>query len=437
MAGVFDMGNIAEEMRQMATGAKTADTQVVKLDKDTQALNKTLERAARAVARTQAASTKVSGVYGTAGTGAYSGYKPKGFTGTGGAGGGGGNLGYAMQTAYQAGQTPASGYQPKGFTGKGKTVDTMSRFLGSLSNSGSTVQKLTKNFFKFQMATLGLAFSFGALESTVIGAVSAIGDLGGTFKSAALGKAFSGVDMMGISGTSNEAIVTAWKNFEGIMGLVSTTLSIITANMLTPEVMAAIGNLFEKLAPVLPDLGEALGDVVIAAADFLVALIPLIPVVTKLIDIFAPWLGVLVPIILILGMLLPLLSAIGYVFAAIELVAPVLAAVLGGVSLAGVALVAVIILVADFIWHLWQNIAEGQDVITAFVNAFWQVVDDIWKALSWLLSPLLRLAGMGEPESPATRSSSASTTNNTTINVYGDADSSTVRKMAKAQNASG
>ena len=434
MAGRFDLGNTAAELMALANGAKTADKEVKKLDKDAEQLNRTLSRAAAAVARTQAASTKVAGVYGAGGTNAFSKYKPKGIGGAGKIFGAPPTLGASspLHSTWNPAMGGVLGSKSQNVQRPNNTGG--SGFLAQLGSSNSRLQKLNKSFFKFQMATLGLAFSFGGLEQTVIGAMSAIGDLGGMFKGAAQGKAFTGVDM-GVLGDPSK-IVEGWKAFQGILGLITATLGVITANMLTPDVMAAIGKFFTDLAPVLPMLGEALGKVLLNAIGFLDSLIPLIPILIKIIDIFAPWLGVLLPIILILGTLLPLLSALGYVFAAVELVAVPLAAIVAGLSATMLAWIAVIIAIGLVVYHFINNLMEGQDIISAFGNAIIQTFTDIANMIMFLLSPVLNLLGLGGGSSTP-QTSNVRSNSNTTINIYGDTDQSTPRKIANAQNRAG
>ena len=459
------------EVDDQATPAmKNLNKAIKSTNKSAEQLEKTLSRAAVARDRSIAKATQVSGVYGTAGTNAFSKYRPKGFAGlqdkistsnaVHGVFGPGGTERYDKYIPRGFGATPVdklistsnavhgvygkggtnqySGYQPTGFSGRGSTVDKIQKTFGSIGESNSKIQKWNKSFFKFQMATLGLSFSFMGLESAATGLINKLGDLSGIFSSNALGKKFGGVDVAAASGTSNADLVQGWKNFQGIMGMVDTTLRVIAANMLTPEVMAALAKFFQDLAPVMPQLGKALGDVLLNAVKFLDALIPLVPVISKIIDIFSPILGPLAVLIIVLGSLLPLLSIFGYIFAAIEVAATVIAplagalvTLFGGISLPMIAIAGVAVVLVDFFINLWKAFSDGGDIISNFYQALWQTWQDIAALIKTITFGVVDLTS--KSNSGVTTSSSVNTTNNT-YNIANLNTNSSISTLAVKKN---
>lgn len=324
-----------------------------------------------------------------------------------------------------------SGYVPIGFSGKGKSVDKIQKTFGSIGESNSKIQKWNKSFFKFQMATLGLSFSFMGLESTVTNLVGKLGDLSGAFTSNAYGKVFGGVDVAAASGTSNAALVEAWKNFQGIMGMVDTALRVVAANMLTPEVMAAIAKFFQDLAPVAPQLGKALGDVLLNAIKFLDALIPLVPIISSVLDVLSPILGPIGVMIILLGSLLPLLSTFGYIFAAIEVVATIIAPLAGaivglfaGISAPMILIAGVALVLIDFFVNLWKAFSDGGDIISNFYQALWMTWQDI--------AALIKTITLGVIDLTSKSGTSTSTSTNTTNNTYNIANLNTNSDISTA-----
>ena len=410
-------GDIVAYMKTLQKETVNTDNSVKKLDSD---LEKLMQKANAAVSKSQAAATRVAGVYGRAGSQRYSGYKPKGIKTP--------NLGdFSVLPNRKQGnwneqnskidQIP---YGSSKFTPAKSPAQMPNTWLGKLSKSLSDgdgkLNKFNKNVFKFQMATLGLGYSFGALTGTVEGVLNSLADLGNVFKSSAFGSKFGGVDVAKESGTNPEQFVQGWKDLQGIMGMVQTTITVIAANMLTPDVMTAITKFFTDLAPVLPDIGKTLGDVVKNCVQFLDSLVKFIPIIDKIVDIFSPWLGVLLPLAVVLGSLLTFFAAIGYVMAGLSIVLPILAPVLAAVSGTVVAVIAGIILLADFIWHLWENLSAGEEPLKAIADAFLQTLTDIYNALMWVISPLTNLLGItGSSSSSSSTSPPVSSTN---VNNY-------------------
>lgn len=309
---------------------------------------------------------------------------------------------------------------PQGFVA-GSNI--FSKFFNSMQKNNSTFQKWHKNMFRFQMATLGLAFSFGGLESTVEGVLSKLGDLGGTFTGSALGSKFGGVDVQGLSGTSNDQLIQGWKNFQGIVGMVDTALRIIAADMLTPDVMKAIQDFFKALAPVLPQIAEPLGKLAKSAVDFLAALLPYVPTLAKILDVLSPILGPLLVMVILLGQLLPLFSAIGYIFEGLALVAPIIAPLSGaivglfaGISAPMVLIAGIGIILIDLIRNLWDELSKGQDILSAFYYALVDTWNDIASLIKTITGGLLDLT-VAKGNSSGYNTSTTHNNNATTYNI--------------------
>ena len=398
-------GDIVAYMKTLQKETVNTDNSVKKLDSD---LEKLMQKANAAVSKSQAAATRVAGVYGRAGTQGYSGYKPKGIKTP--------NLGdFSVLPNRKQGNwneqnskidwvsQGSSKFIPAKSPVQQQTNTFFGRLVKSLKSNDGQWNKLNKSMFKFQMATLGLGFSFSSLENSLTGILGSVGNLSQMFTSKALGKAFGGVDVASTMGVSSQDMVKGWENFTGILSMIQTLFASISSKVLSPEVMAAIGELFTKLAQALSDgaVAKALSDIIIDMAKFLETLIPFLPIFAQILDTLAPIIAPLLVFATILGTLLPILSALGYVGTVIELLADliplfsVLGALLSAISAPMLIIAAIAATIIDFLVHFVQNLQSGQSVMQAFTNALGQTVNDIVSALNAILSPILAVANIG------------------------------------------
>ena len=439
--GDFDLGNLPGVLQGIASAAQSSAKQVNSLNdslKNTDKAAKKLEQAQqkimaasnRANARTQAAATRVSGVYGKAGTNQFSGYKPSGAGGISNS-----NIDWVKQGDKRFIPEPQK-QQSSVFSRLNKTVN----------DQNGSFQRMNKARFKFQMSTLGLAFSFQGLTSGIEGIMGSLGDLNTMFTNQAMSQAFGGLGGQSPSqlmGVSSDDLVKGWENFKGILADVQNLFAAISAKVLTPDVMAAIANLFTQLSSALAngEVSKALGDIIKDMANFLMALIPVIPPLAQILDILAPIIAPIIVLALVLGELLPVLSLIGYVFQsigvifeAITVIAPIVSAIFGAISLPMIAIAAIGVIIVAFFYDLWTELSKGEDIFTALENA----LIDLWNQISSIVkTATFGLVNLGQASNVGNSTSSSSVVNNNNITINGNMTQSMVPQIAAAANRTG
>lgn len=274
---------------------------------------------------------------------------------------------------------------------------------------GNTLKRVNMSLFKLQMASLGVYFSFMGIEKGITGLFNSLQDLGGTFKAGALGKAFGGVDVAGTMGVGGGEMVQGWKNITGIISMITSATSALAAMTLTPEVMAAVQEMFTALATALSDgkVAKALGDIIIAFTDLVVSIVDsgLLIVIADLITALGDS-GLLAPIIgLVLGAqyLLAGLSLLGFGMQAITLIIegvslaiPLItgaftaaAAALGTSIGVVIAIIGLVLIAIDLLINIFENFAATGDIIGSIING---ITDTFWDLYNVLL-PIMNLIG--------------------------------------------
>jgi len=270
---------------------------------------------------------------------------------------------------------------------------------------GNTLKKVNMSLFKLQMASLGVFFSFMSIQQSITGLFTGLQNIGGAFKSMALGKAFGGVDILGNMGVDPATMVQGWKNITGIMGMMQTTMTGIAAVALSPEVMTAIQEMFTSLSTSLSDgkVAKAIGDIIIAFTDLVILMVEsgFLSAVADLVSALGDS-GLLMWIIaLVLGAkyLLAALSLLGFAMQGITLALSVLSplwtiltSILAatGVSfgfLLGV--IALVLIAIDFVINFFENLAATGDILGSVVAALWDTFADLYN----VLLPLMNLIG--------------------------------------------
>lgn len=329
---------------------------------------------------------------------------------------------------------------------KAATAPTKSQSYLNKFNAG--MKKANMGLFKMQMASLGVYFSFMSIGMAITGLFTNLQNLGGAFKSMALGKAFGGVDILGGMKVEPGQLVEGWKNITGIMGMMQTTMTAIAAVALSPEVMKAVQEMFTKLAASLSDgrVAKALGDIIIAFTDLVSWIVDsgLLAGLADLISLLGDT-GLLVPIIgLILGAqyLLATLSALGFALQSITAITTAYAWItttastaLAGVGLTFGSLIAIIglaLVALDFVINLWENFAITGWSVATVVNALWDTFADLYN----VLLPIMNLVGGAFGVQRAafeTNSGKANVQNNYNFNGNYDDPSALIKKTQKAQ----
>ena len=311
---------------------------------------------------------------------------------------------------------------------------------------GRLLERVNKSLFKMQMASLGVFFSFMSIQMAITGLFTGLQNLGGAFKSMALGKAFGGVDILGGMGVDPSQLVEGWKNITGIMGMMQTAMTGIAAVALSPEVMTAIQSMFTELAKALSDgkVAKALGDIIIAFTDMIKVIIPALPILADLISALGDA-GLLKWILLLVfgaKFLLAALSLVGFVMTTITTVAGAVTAILEFFSIGlGTLLIVVgaVLVVVDFLINLWENFQLTGWSVATLVNALSDTFKDIANVIIGIINTLGGWAGVhiGELETTSGNASRNSlVTNNYNFNGNYDDPSATIDKTRKAKATS-
>lgn len=309
---------------------------------------------------------------------------------------------------------------------------------------GRILERVNKGFFKLQMASLGVFFSFMSIQMAITGLFTGLQNLGGAFKSMALGKAFGGVDVLGGMGVDPSQLVEGWKNITGIMGMISTLMTGIAAVALSPEVMTAIQSMFSELSKSLSDgkVAKALGDIIIAFTDMVKVVTPALPILADLISALGDA-GLLKWILLLVfgsKYLLAILSLVGFALnfvtetiAAVTFIADIFGVTLGTLGLA----VAAVLIVVDFLINLWENFQLTGWSLVTLGNALMDTLKDIANVIIGIINTIGGWAGVhiGELETVSGNASrNTQTTNNYNYNGNYDDPSALIDKTRKAQS---
>jgi len=266
------------------------------------------------------------------------------------------------------------------------------------------LRPLNKAFFNVQMATLGVSFSFMTLQNTLMSAFTGLTDLSGNIKAAALGKAFTGIDTMGLLGINYKTFVEGWKSMTGILSVVQTLVQGIIAKALTPEITKSIIEVLTALATELgkKEVVKAIQDLIKAFLELIAAIIPVIPKLAEFISFLGETglLKYLLAIILAAGILLPWLSLIGGAFTllssiltGISSIAAILAPLLGvtGAGLGAVlaAIAVIVVIVIGTIVNAFNEFQKTGDIVKSvifgFIDTFGFFVDTIGMILNTLI----------------------------------------------------
>jgi len=250
----------------------------------------------------------------------------------------------------------------------------------------------------------------------------------------AIGTAFAGLATGGTNvtniaetmGVTPEMQVAAWAGFTAIVSQFKAVFDALAVKVLTPEMVAAILSVIDALANELgkPEVAKAIQEIIFAVLDLALAFIPLIPLIADVVS----WLGetgllkYLLLIIVAAEILLPTLAYVQFVFYAIEGVVGALSAAAGilgiGLGFLVVAIAAVLILV-DFLIHLYDNMSNGMFFLTAIFVAFIQTLTDVATIIISIINSISKIIGIGEvlknPSSDNERTTSKTTINNITF----------------------
>jgi hypothetical protein len=356
----------------------------------------------------------------------------------------------AQQTANQANQFPMGSFSvlrnPAGNWGaqkqQKKAAPVESKHLQFL-------KKANMSLFKMQMASLGVYFSFMSIGMALTGLFTGLQNLGGTFKSMALGKAFGGVDVAATMGVDPATLVQGWKNITGIMGMMASAMAALAAAALTPEVMKAIQEMFTALGVALSDgkVAKALGDIIIAFTQMVTdCILPMLPYLADLISALGDA-GVLKYIILlVLGAqyLLAGLSMLGFAMQAITLIVGVLSPVItilgslmaaAGVSIGFVVSAVVLVLfVFDLLINIFENFQQTGWSLSTLWNALYDTFADFYNVLLPIINLVGGLIGYGNNQAVETNSGRASVQNNYNFNGNYDDPSALINQTKKSQS---
>lgn len=309
------------------------------------------------------------------------------------------------------------------------------------------LQPYNKAIFQTQMATLGVAFSFMSLQNSVMGAVQSLTDLGGNVKATALGKSFTGVDILGSLDIDYKTLVDGWKAITGILSLVQSLMVGIISKALTPDIVKAITSVIAALAAELgkPEVVKALQQLVLALIDLVKSVIPIIVPLSNLVVLLGEsgLLKVILGVILSASILLPLFSLIGGAFtvfssiltfatpviALLTTVVGYLATALGltGAGLGAViaAIGIVVLLVVGTIVNAFAEFQKTGDIVKSIIFGFIDTFGAFVDAMGSLMNMLLGWTGrFNYVEGTATRElknmmggySNSSVVNNYNIN---------------------
>lgn len=286
------------------------------------------------------------------------------------------------------------------------------------ANLVNRLTRANKMFFMMQMATLGVAFSFMTLQNSIIGVFSSLQDLGGVFKSLAMGKSFGGVDLVKAMNIDPSALVQGWKNITGIFGNIQGLMAIFATLTLNEDVMKQLNSFFVELGKALadPKVVEAMQQIVLAAIDFGKEVIKILPTLAQLILILGDTglLKVLVGVVLIAGTLLSVMSLVQWGFQAIlgivTVLAPYLTATVipaittltnafmalvgGSIATAALVIAGVLIIVDAFVKVLQELYTNGISV-TSVVNGLIKAFNDVYNVVVIIMNAISNLLGAG------------------------------------------
>lgn len=340
--------------------------------------------------------------------------------------------------------TGSTQFKPAAKKGAPPVQTTLQKFNGGM-------KKANMALFKMQMASLGVYFSFMSIGMAITGLFTSLQNLGGVFKSGALGKAFGGVDVTGAMGVDPAQLVQGWKNITGIMGMMQSAISGLAAAALTPEVMAAVKDMFLTLGKTLSDgkVATALGDIIISFTKLVTVICEsgLLTGLASLIS-FLGDTGLLVPIIgLILGAqyLLAGLSALGFVMQGITLLTTLYtwamgltAASIGATLIAlgtWLAIIGLVLLAFDFVINLFENFQKTGWSVATLVNALWDTFADLYNVLLPIMNLVGGAFGMEQRAAFSTNSGgSTAVQNNYNFNGNYDDPSALIKKAQSAKN---
>ena len=309
-----------------------------------------------------------------------------------------------------------------------------------------------KGIFMLQMASLGVAFSFMSIQNSLIGLFGGLEDLGTLISTGSIGSVFSqmaggkGTDIAATMGVTPEMQTQAWAGFTAIVSQIMAIFNSLAVKVLSPDMVAAILTIIDALAVQLakPEVTKAIQELVYAILDVMAAVIPLLPLLAD----FVVFLGesgllkVFVALIIAAEVLLPTLAFVEFAMSAIAVISPILygAVALVGGSFAVLAGVFVgIILIVDFLWHLFVNLQNGMDPLRAILSALGQTAEDVWNIISGVVKAVTGLFGLniGSSETGAGRYAETKTVtinNNFNKNV-GNADVKSAQRIADQMNA--
>ena len=291
-----------------------------------------------------------------------------------------------------------------------QTQGFMDKFLNNFGGGTRKFRDLNKSLFMLQMSSLGVVFSFQSIINSVMGMFSGLADLGTMISTGAVGSAFAGIatgganttDIAGSMGVTPEQMTAAWAGFTAITSQFQTVISAFAVKVLTPEMVAAILSVVDALANTLakPDVVKAVQMLILAILEVALAIIQLIPVIAVLIEKLAETglLKFLLLIIVAAEILLPLLAYIQFAFTAVGVIVNVAQAlmVVFGASLGTLLLaVALVLIVIDFLIHLFENLANGMNPLDAVLNAVGQTVADVVNIIIGAINGLSNLFGFG------------------------------------------
>jgi len=291
-----------------------------------------------------------------------------------------------------------------------QTQGFMDKFLNNFGGGTRKFRDLNKSLFMLQMSSLGVVFSFTSIINSVMGMFSGLSDLGTMISTGAIGSAFAGIatgganttDIAGTMGVTPEMQTAAWAGFTAIVSQFKAVFDALAVKVLTPEMVAAILSVIDALAVTLakPDVVKAIQMLIAAILEIALSIITLIPVIAVLIEKLAET-GLLKFFLLIIvaaEILLPLLAYIQFAFTAVGTVFNVISAIAIalGISISWVIIIiAAVLIVIDFLIHLFENLANGMDIVSAVTNALGQTLADIANVIISIINGISNLFGAG------------------------------------------
>jgi hypothetical protein len=296
--------------------------------------------------------------------------------------------------------------------------------------------RLNKSLFMMQMASLGVAFSFQSIMNSALGLFSGLSDLGAMIAGGAIGTAFAGIatgganttDIAGVMGVTTEMSTAAWAGFTAIVNQFKAVFDALAVKVLSPDMVAAILSVIDAIASQLanPEVSKAIQEIIIAILNLALAVLPLIPLIAEVIN----WLGdtgllgLFIGIIFAAQILLPTLAYLQFIFQGLLIVGEAVALVMAMFSIplwAVVAAVAAVIIIIDFLIHVFENLAAGMNPLDAVLTAVGQTIKDVINIIIGALNPILGFLGMSKIATMDTsngRETAQQTTARTTVNNF-------------------